>query len=305
MQQFDLIVVGELNADLILSGDVTPVFGQTEKLVDDASLVMGSSSAIFACGAARLGLRVAFVGKVGDDALGQFLLAELAKYQIDTSAVVVDPQLKTGLSVHLSRNGDRAILTYSGTIAELRYEEIDLSLLQKARHLHLGGYYLLEKLRPSIPQLFAQAKAQGLTTSLDTNYDPSEQWQAGIAETLQHVDIFLPNETELLAISQQQNLDEGISVLGQQVPLLVVKCGSQGARAIQQGQSYHAAAMPIEAIDTTGAGDSFDAGFIYAYLAQWPIEKSLCMACVCGALSTRGVGGTSAQATADEASALL
>src|SRR5690606_4212295 len=178
-----------------LSGDVTPVFGQTEKLVDDASLVMGSSSAIFACGAARLGLRVAFVGKVGDDALGQFLLAELAKYQIDTSAVGVDPQLKTGLSVHLSRNGDRAILTYSGTIAELRYEEIDLSLLQKARHLHLGGYYLLEKLRPSIPQLFAQAKAQGLTTSLDTNYDPSEQWQAGIAETLQHVDIFLPNET--------------------------------------------------------------------------------------------------------------
>src|SRR5215207_8135730 len=103
MRDIDVIVVGELNADLILSGDVAPAFGQVEKLVDDASLVIGSSSAIFACGAARLGLRVAFIGKVGDDALGQFVLRELERHGVDTAGMVVDPSLKTGLTVILSR----------------------------------------------------------------------------------------------------------------------------------------------------------------------------------------------------------
>src|SRR6185436_18005345 len=70
---FDLVVVGELNADLILRGEVIPEFGQVEKLLDDATLALGSSSAIFACGAARLGLRVAFIGKVGDDEFGKFV----------------------------------------------------------------------------------------------------------------------------------------------------------------------------------------------------------------------------------------
>src|SRR5512135_3733861 len=155
-RDFDVLVVGELNADLILRGDVTPAFGQVEKIIDDATLTIGSSFAIFACGAARLGLRVAFSGKVGDDEFGRFMLRELKQHGINTSGVVIDPALPTGLSVILSRPTDRAILTHLGSIAALRYDEIDRSLLSHARHLHLGSYYLLDALRSDVPRLFGE-----------------------------------------------------------------------------------------------------------------------------------------------------
>lgn len=305
MRNFDVVVVGELNADLILSGDVTPAFGQVERLIDDASLVMGSSSAICACGMARLGLRVAFAGKVGEDTLGQFVLRELERHGVATAGVVVDPALKTGLTVILSRADDRALLTYPGTIAALRYDEVDPALLAQARHLHMGSYYLLDAMRPDAPRLFAHAHELGLSVSLDTNYDPLERWEGGLAEALRHVDIFLPNRTELLAIARQPDEGAALATLAQAVPTVAVKLGGQGARARQAGRDTYAPATPVDAIDTTGAGDSFDAGFIYGHLAGWPLEQTLRMACVTGALSTRAVGGTAAQATLDEALALL
>ncbi len=206
---FDVLVVGELNADLILRGDVTPAFGQVEKVVDAATLTLGSSSAIFACGVARLGLRVAFVGKVGADEFGHFVLRELDRRGVNTDGVTIDPAIPTGLSVILSRPADRAILTYLGSIAALRFDEIDLTRLSRARHLHLGSFYLLDALRPDVPRLFDEAKARRLTISIDTNYDPSEQWAGGLRETLQRVDVFLPNETELLAFAREASIKAG------------------------------------------------------------------------------------------------
>ncbi len=203
---FDLVVVGDICTDLILSGDVTPAFGQVEKLLDDATLVIGGSATIFACGAARLGLRVAFVGKVGDDVFGRFLLDALEVRGIDTSYIVRDPVVKTGQTIILSRGQDRAMLTYLGTIGALRYDEINLEILELARHVHMGSYFLLDNLIPEVPRLFAEAQRRGLTVSLDTNYDPAERWDSGLAAVLQHVDIFLPNETELTRITQTPDL---------------------------------------------------------------------------------------------------
>jgi len=301
MIQFDIIVVGEINADLILKGDVIPAFGQVEKLLDDATLTIGSSSAIFACGAARLGLKVAFIGKAGEDEFGHFMLREMQGRGIDTSGVVIDPTLKTGLSVIVSRGNDRAILTYLGTIAALRYDEIDMSLLQRARHVHVGSYYLLDGLRADIPKLFKTAHDYGMTTSLDTNYDPSKQWAGNINETLAQTDVFMPNETELLGISGQADLESGLRVLGEHVPLIAVKQGGDGATAWRDGQATRQGSIPVQVVDTTGAGDSFDAGFIYGYLNGYSLERMLRLAVVCGALSTRAAGGTAAQATLEEA----
>lgn len=301
MTDIDLVVVGELNADLILSGDVLPAFGQAEKLIDDATLTLGSSSAIFACGAARLGLRVAFMGKVGADDLGQMVQRRLQERGVDTSGVIVDPNLKTGLSVILSRGNDRAILTHLGSIAALRYEEIELGLLARARHLHLGSYFLLDALKPDIPTLFATAHRYGLTTSLDTNYDPTESWNGGLTAVLGHTDIFLPNETELCAIAGQAELAAALNSLAAQVPLVAVKVGARGGLARQGQVTAQAAPLPIEVVDTTGAGDSFDAGFIYGHLAGWDLARSLRLGCICGSLSTRAAGGTAAQATLAEA----
>jgi sugar/nucleoside kinase (ribokinase family) len=304
-KDFDLLVVGEINPDLILRGDVTPEFGQVEKNVDDATLTIGSSSVIFACGAALLGLRVAFIGKVGDDIFGRFMRERMAERGIDTGGVVVDPTIATGLSVILSRGDDRAILTHPGSIAALRYTEIDVRLLARARHLHMGSYFMLDALRPDVPKLFAAARDRGLTISLDTNYDPSERWDGGLRDALRYVDVFMPNQTELLAIAGATDLDAALEQMARQVPLVGVKLGAQGGAARQGDQIARAAALPVEVVDTTGAGDSFDAGLIYGYLQGWELQRTLSLACACGSLSTRAAGGTAAQPTLDEALAAL
>ena len=307
-KRFDVVVVGELNPDLILSGDVEPAFGQVEKLVDRAELVIGSSAAIFACGASRLGLRMAFAGIAGDDVFGRFMLGSMQEKGVDTSGIRLDPDLHTGLSVILSKESDRSILTYPGAIPALRYEDLDLGLLQKARHLHLSSYYLLDRLRPDVPRLFAEAGRRGLTISVDTNFDPAGEWDGGIREALSHADIFLPNETELLAISRAGSVDEGLERVAGWGPLVAVKQGSRGAAALVQGEKTQAGSILVEVADSVGAGDSFDAGFIYGWLqhrGEWPLERILRLACICGALSTRQPGGTSAQPSIEEAESYL
>lgn len=298
---FDVLVVGEMNADLILQGNETPTYGQVEKLLDDATLTIGSSGCIFACGAARLGLRVAYVGKVGDDHFGRFMLAALQARGIDVSGVVVDPALKTGLTVILARGHDRALLTYLGALNALRFDEIDPALLARARHLHMGSYYLLDALKPDAARLFAQARKLGLTTSLDTNYDPSERWQDGIHDLLSVTDIFLPNEAELRGITRSDDINAALSQIARQVPMVAVKRGAHGALARQGEQDARAKVLPVQVVDTTGAGDSFDAGFVYGFLAGWALADTLRFAAACGSLSTRAVGGTGAQPTLDEA----
>jgi sugar/nucleoside kinase (ribokinase family) len=304
-KDFDVAAVGDLNADLILSGDVMPVFGQVEKLIDDATLTLGGSTAIFACGAARLGLRVAFVGKVGRDPLGDFLLDTLTARGVDIAGVRRDARIKTGLTTVLSRGVDRAMLTYLGTLGALARADIDWSIAARARHLHLGSYYMLDALRPDIPQLFVEARTRGLTVSLDTNYDPTEQWDGAIDAALANVDIFLPNETEAKAIGRGATWQVGLAHLAARVPIVAVKRGGDGAIA-QRGEEIVAAPpIPVDVVDTTGAGDSFNAGFVYGYLAGWPLAHTLAFAAACGSASTRVAGGIEAQPTLDVALALV
>jgi sugar/nucleoside kinase (ribokinase family) len=306
MADFDLLVVGEINPDLILRGpDVAPEFGQAEKLVEEAKLTIGSSSAIMACGAARLGLRTAFVGVVGDDEFGRFMLRAMDKRGIDTSCCVVDPALSTGMSVILSQPHDRAILTHAGAIGALRADQVDRQMLGRARHLHVGSYFLLDALRPGLPSLYAEAHEAGLTTSLDTNWDPSGTWDGGLSQLLPHCDVFIPNEAEARFIARKESLDDALDVLAAQVSTIAVKLGAVGGLARQREQTVRAPALPVQVIDTTGAGDSFDAGFLYGYLHDWSPERSLRLACACGSLSTRTAGGTDGQATLDEALAAI
>lgn len=296
---FDLLVIGEINPDLILRGaDVVPAFGQAEKLVEAAALTIGSSSVIMACGAARLGLNVAFIGLVGEDEFGRFMLRAMQERGLDTSGCRIDPAAQTGLSVILSGPADRAILTYPGAIPLLRREQIDAAILTQARHLHVGGYFLLDNLRPDLPALFAEAQALGLTTSLDTNWDPREIWD--VAAILPHCDVFLPNEAEVRRITGHNDLGQGLDLLAAQIPTLAVKLGAKGGLARQGDTAASASPLPVTVIDTTGAGDSFDAGFLAGYLQGWPLKKCLETAVACGSLSTRAAGGTTAQPTLEE-----
>jgi sugar/nucleoside kinase (ribokinase family) len=297
---FDILAAGEINPDLILSGNVTPEFGQVEKLVDSALLTVGSSSAIFACGAARLGLKVAFIGVCGDDVFGRFMLEEMRTRGVDISNVILLPNGHTGLSVILSRGEDRAILTLSGLASALKAQDVTDSLLHQARHLHIASYFLQTTLQSGLPDLFARARSIGLTTSLDTNWDPSGEWR-GFNELLHLTDIFLPNENEALALSGASTLDAAVQILSQKSQVVAIKCGRDGALAGQGDKTAHAPALPVQVMDTVGAGDTFDAGFLYGWLNGWPLEKSLRLGVVCGSLSTRAAGGTAAQPVLIEA----
>ncbi len=300
MKDIDILVIGELNADLILRGNAIPRFGQTETLVDDADLTLGSSGAIFACGAARLGLRVAYSGVVGDDAFGKFVLNALQSRDVDTSGVQIGSGLKTGLSVILTQENDRAILTHLGAISAQRAEQVDRALLRRARHLHVASYFLQQNLQIGLPRLLKDARSLGCTVSLDTNWDPAEAWNSGLPDVLPLIDVFLPNEQEALAISGKENLDEALEWLTWKISLVVVKQGAAGA-IVRQGKTViRQNPPPVTVVDAVGAGDSFDAGFIYGYLNNFSLAQALQWGLACGALSTRAAGGTTAQPTLEE-----
>ena len=298
--RYDILVAGEINPDLILSGNVTPEFGQVEKLVDSAALTIGSSSAIFACGAARLGLKVAFIGVCGDDVFGKFMLEEMSKRGVDVDNVIVRKDGQTGLSVILNQGSDRAILTHPGLIAELRASDIADSLLAQASHLHVASYFLQTKLQPALTSLFQRARSLGLTTSLDTNYDPSERW-TGFDELLAVTNVFLPNEAEAKSLTGAEDALNAADRLGSRVEALAIKLGKAGALGMFGSQKVQVESIPVQVVDTVGAGDSFDAGFLFGYLNLWSLEKSLRLACVCGALSTQQAGGTDGQPTLEQA----
>jgi sugar/nucleoside kinase (ribokinase family) len=298
---YDILVAGEINPDLILtSPHLEPRFGQQEAMVDSADLTIGASSSIFACGAARLGLKVAIIGVVGEDLFGRFMLEELANRGVDVSHAIVDPRQQTGLSVILNRQGDRAILTHAGAIVALRADQVTDDLLRLARHLHIGSYYLQPALQPGLPDLFERAQRLGLSTSLDTNWDPTERW-SGMAEALPLTDVFLPNLAEARSISKTQSVKESLAALGQEQRTVAIKLGAQGAAARQGEKIAQSPALPLQVVDTTGAGDTFDAGFLYGYLHGWELERSLQLGVACGSLSTRAAGGVVAQPTLDEA----
>ena len=297
-KKFDIAVIGDVNPDLILTGkDIIPEFGQVEKWIDDAELTIGGSAGIFAVGAAKLGLKVTFIGKVGDDHFGHFMKNRMTAQGIDVSGLVIDPSVKTGLSISLSDGNDRAILTFGGSNLLLNFQDIDFEIVAQSRHLHSGSFYLLNNIRQDLAIVYKKAKEMGLSTSIDTNYDPKEKWEGDIFNVLDYTDVFLPNMTELMAISGEKDPDSAIRHLTKNRNLLVaVKNGEDGAFAEKDKVRYSAETIQVKPVDTTGAGDSFDAGFLFGFLNGLGIEKSLRIGCICGALSTLGIGGTSAQA---------
>ena len=307
MRDLDLLVVGELNADIVVTDpDPVPAFGQAERLVRDVRLTLGSSSAITACGAARLGLRVAMVGVVGDDPLGRFVLDALTARGVDTSACRVAAGRPTGASVILGNGTDRAILTALGTISDTRATDVPGTLLRRARHVHVGSLFLQPGLGTDVPGLFRAARAGGATTSLDPNWDPSGAWDGGFAAALAQTDVVLPNDGEAVRLTGAADAETAARTLAGDSRIAVVKLGAAGAVAAERDRPIvRVAARPIDAVDTTGAGDSFDAGFLAARLDGRPVDDALAYAVACGSLSTRAPGGTDGQATRDEVEAWL
>ena len=295
MEKFDIAIAGEINLDLIMSGLPEDMPRERELLASGFTMTLGSSSAILAHNLAALNVRVGFVSMVGQDPLGGIALEYLKEAGVDLSRTVHSRSgTSTGVTILLTHFADRHILTYPGTMSEMRVQDLDLAYLKSARHFHLSSLFLQRGMQADLPDLFRQLKDAGLTLSLDTNDDPEDEWKSGLQELLGLVDIVLPNEAEACRMTQTNDVEAAAEALAQRVPIVAIKCGSRGALIRFQGRRWLVPSEPVVPVDTIGAGDSFNAGFLGAYLRGCsPIE--------CGvqgnrvaALSTQRAGGIAA-----------
>ncbi|MCM3747233.1 sugar kinase [Paenibacillus pasadenensis] len=293
MNQAKVIVVGELNVDLIFAGSGIQPEPNREKLVEDFRLALGSSSAITAAGLAGLGLEVELVSIVGDDDFGRFCVKELENFGVGTGNVKLDATMRTGATLSLTDGRDRSLLTYLGSIASVTPELIPDSLFAGASHVHFGSYYLQAGMREHWAALFRMAKEAGLTTSFDVGWDPDEQWdRERLKQLLEWTDWFLPSEEEAMAIFECSDINELPKYLPERRGYVAVKRGSAGALMIKpDGTVIEGEPVRVSPVDTTGAGDSFNAGLIAARLNGKPEQEALTYANVCGAMSTLRIGG--------------
>lgn len=302
---YDVLTIADACVDLLIDlGETVPQFGQVELWVEDYFLEMGGSACIFACQAAKLGLRVGILGVVGDDPYGQLVLRRLGESGVDTRFMAVNPALKTGLGATLCRpSGDRAILTYGGSLNALGPDDVSDAFLALGRHLHYCSYYLQTKLLPAVPDLLRRARALGLTISLDTNWDPAGVFDSGLQAVLEQVDLFFPNEQEALAITGAKDAETAASRLLERVPVVAIKLGEKGSLvASREGRWF----VPVEPVirpgDTVGAGDNYDAGFVVGWLRGLPLEACAALGNACGRASTLARGGVLGQLKASDLS---
>jgi sugar/nucleoside kinase (ribokinase family) len=297
MKTFDIAIVGELNLDFVLYGLPEELPPERELLMSDFSMTLGSSSAITAHNMAVLGSQVAFLSRTGPDPLGEICCQRLQKAGVDVSGVV---RMSTGKAtgatflLPLPQSTTRRILTYPGAMFEMDLNDVNQELLARARHFHLSAFFLHRALKPDIPALFARMKENGMSTSLDTNDDPDDQWGELLDRTLEHVDILLCNEREIQKIARIDNPEAAAQKLAKSIPLLVMKCGRDGAIAIRGNERLSAPAVPVSVVDTIGAGDSFNAGFLHQWIRGAGLQSCLRFGNVTGALSTTRPGGTEA-----------
>lgn len=295
-----ILVAGELNPDLVLASLTSSPEQGREVVARDFALRLGSSSAICASGLAKLGNDASLLGKVGDDVFGRFCVDELAGAGVDVSLVRTDPLLPTGVTVSIS-DRDRALVTYPGAMEGLRADEATDGMLARFRHLHVSAYFLQRELKPGLPGLFRRARALGLTTSLDPGHDPYNEWGDEIRDVYRDTSVLLLNELELRHTTASAGIEQGLWRLATESTVAVVKLGARGAAAADAGGVIERTpAMEVGVRDTTGAGDSFNAGFLHAWLRGWSLARALRCGVVCGSLSTRGLGGCEAQPDATD-----
>ncbi len=301
-----ILAFGEVNLDIILRGYRSYPTPGREILVEDFLLTLGSSSAITCAGLSRLGNSVAYFGMAGDDHAGQFCRDSMVEFGIDVSLVKLRADLKTGVTVSLASRQDRSLMSFLGATTVLTAADFADGLFGPFGHAHSSSYYLQSGMHPGgFAEVFAAAKRKGLTTSLDPACDPAGEWRSGMADVLRHVDVFLPNEVELEGITGEKDPVAALRALENGTTLTVAKLGPRGAMVLDRGEPLCVKAPEVEAIDPTGAGDCFNAGFLHAWLRKRPLADALRLGVACGSYSTQGVGGTGAQPTEEQACAFL
>lgn len=295
MKKFDIIALGELNVDLLLNKiGGFPEVGK-EIFAKEMTLTLGSSTAIFAANAASLGAKVSFLGMIGNDDFGAFVKTSLENRGVDTSNLIEVSSAATGLTAILNYDEDRANVTYPGAMSIMGVKDIRPEAIAQAKHVHISSIFLQETLHRDIYEIVKLVKDNGATLSMDMQFDPEEKWDFDYKKILPLVDIFMPNIQELEALTRQDSLEKAIAAVRPYINVLVVKMGSKGSMVVtRDGEKVLPAMLNSNVVDAIGAGDSFNSGFITAYVQGKDLDYCQHMGNLSGAINTTAAGGTGA-----------
>ena len=296
MKQFDIIALGELNVDLILNNiEGFPEVGK-EKFAKQMTLTLGSSTAIFAANAAAIGAKVAFCGMIGNDSFGDLVESSLQAKGVDTCFLIRQDKYATGATICMNYDEDRANLTYQGAMDFMGLDDIDPEVFKTAKHIHISSIYMQSGVKRDLKKILELCKANGVTTSLDSQWDPAEQWDLDYKDILPLVTVFMPNETELKFLTRCDNLEDALEAIRPYTNAAVIKCGSKGSILMRKGlpDRKQDALLNKNVVDCIGAGDSFNSGFITRLAAGDPLDRCQEYGNMTGAVNTTAAGGTTA-----------
>lgn len=301
----DVVCLGILVADVVARPvDSVPATG-TLALVDSIVLRGGGCALNTSSALVRLGLRARVVGKVGTDALGDFVVSLLRERGVDGTGVIRDPGVPTSASVALvDSTGERTFLHNPGANDALLPGEIGEEAYV-GRALHLAGALVLDGIDgPPAGLILAEARRRGLHTSLDPVFDASRRWER-VLPSLPHCDLVTPGHAEAEGISGESDPRRAARRLRELgAGTVAVTLGAEGCEVAADDFEGRVAAVGVEAVDGTGAGDAFAAGFLYGRLAGWTTEACARFANAAGALATTAVGAFEGVADLDRTLAL-
>ncbi len=282
MSRFDVVGIGQLCADYLGRIRYYPhVEGKVE--LEDVTIKSGGPTATALLVLARLGLKVAIIGKVGDDDLGRILIQDLKNEGIDTSGLIKEKFKKTQFSfIPIEKHGGRRTVFWSrGTIAPLKSKELKKELIAQARAIHFDELFI-----DAIVEAANIAKKLGITVSIDAgNYND------GIKELRGKVNLFIASEDFMKEYTGEDNPTKGIKKLKEfQAKVTTVTLGSKGSITIYNNELIKTLAYKVNAVDTTGAGDVFHGTFLYGWLKNWEIKKALDFASAAAAMNCTYLG---------------
>lgn len=294
-----IVSLGDAVVDLVAGGlDTLPAWGQ-DREVAHITPHRGGAGLNVAVNLTTLGIPTALVAGVGNDTWGTFLREGLTEKGVDGGGVRAI-SAPTAVTMVLTGAHDRAFVSVYGATAAFRAEDINAKVVAQATHIHLSGYWQSRALAGQLPGLCEEWKAQGVTISLDVGYDATHQWQGGIRELLPLVDIFFPNEEEACGITGERDWHQALAQLAKVVPWVAIKRGVSGATLRWGILEVNQPAYPAQVVDTTGAGDAFNSGFLHGWLQGWSPQKALQYGCAMGALCVGREGGSTSPPTLAE-----
>jgi ribokinase len=300
---FDVITIGNIVSDFVAAPvKRMPCWGELYSIEKPINMNIGGNAAIFSVCASQLGLHTGLIGKIGDDEIGKMLLTKLSASSVDVSGVKISTQKPTSVTLAIANEqGDRSFFHHFGANSDLSIKDINIQYFNDTKALLLCSYFIMPGLdgKPA-KKILQTAKDNNLITFFDVAWDPSGRWK--VKDILDNVDVFIPNEDEITSITHKSSISDAVKdILASGVDTVVVKLGSKGCYIKnKKGKKVRLDAYKVNAIDATGAGDSFNAGFVYGILNGWDLEKTGRFANAAGALSVTKLGGATAAPKIEE-----